>query len=315
MVELDTALLARVLVQESACGSMEEALMIVQAIMQDLNDGCGSEEDDHVILVIEDSNQNGDGAGFDQPQQQQRPLLDALLLQDFLGVSPFVATTILDRFAAERISSHQSSHSSNDESVDSIVNDGESGNSCESDIDDDDDDDDCFVGPGECEMCERHVKLTRHHLIPKSTWRRIEPRLQQLVLRHSNNNSNDVSSKSENAPMNHDACPSIHWALHLIPQIERAAIDKSTSNSARRHASPNVTCSVIRQVLQHQTIDVCRPCHNQIHKTYDNLQLATEFNTLERILNDPTLFAFAKWANKQRSGASRKDHRAFVQKR
>ena len=41
-----------------------------------------------------------------------------------------------------------------------------------SDIDfsDDGDDDGGYIGEGECELCEREIKLTRHHLIPKTTW-------------------------------------------------------------------------------------------------------------------------------------------------
>lgn len=33
-----------------------------------------------------------------------------------------------------------------------------------------------FIGPGECALCERYMKLTRHHLIPKSTWNKVESR-------------------------------------------------------------------------------------------------------------------------------------------
>ncbi|KAK1742421.1 hypothetical protein QTG54_006986 [Skeletonema marinoi] len=47
----------------------------------------------------------------------------------------------------------------------------------EGDESDDYDDDGEFVGEGECQLCERAVKLTRHHLIPKTTWSRIKKRL------------------------------------------------------------------------------------------------------------------------------------------
>ena len=45
------------------------------------------------------------------------------------------------------------------------------------DGDDGDDDDGDYIGEGECELCERTVKLTRHHLVPKSTWPRMRKRL------------------------------------------------------------------------------------------------------------------------------------------
>ena len=51
---------------------------------------------------------------------------------------------------------------------------------CDNDEDDDDADataDGEYIGEGECELCERHLKLTRHHLVPKSTWPRMKKRL------------------------------------------------------------------------------------------------------------------------------------------
>ena len=42
---------------------------------------------------------------------------------------------------------------------------------------DDENDDGDMIGEGECELCEREVKLTRHHLIPKSTWPRMKKKL------------------------------------------------------------------------------------------------------------------------------------------
>ena len=35
---------------------------------------------------------------------------------------------------------------------------------------------DDLLAPGECEMCEREAPLTRHHLFPKSEWKRFERR-------------------------------------------------------------------------------------------------------------------------------------------
>uniref|UniRef100_A0A7S2XRD7 Uncharacterized protein n=1 Tax=Attheya septentrionalis TaxID=420275 RepID=A0A7S2XRD7_9STRA len=46
------------------------------------------------------------------------------------------------------------------------------------DNDSENDSDGEFIGEGECELCERTIRLTRHHLIPKSTW----PKLKQLFL-------------------------------------------------------------------------------------------------------------------------------------
>lgn len=117
----DGMLLARVLVEESACGSLEEALMIVQAMMQDLNDGGGQQ-------AVVDS--NNDARLEERPPH--RAQFDSTLLQDFLGVSPIVATAILERYA-ERLSCwrqkpnhlHESISSSNSDAVDSALDDDE----------------------------------------------------------------------------------------------------------------------------------------------------------------------------------------------
>jgi hypothetical protein len=34
-----------------------------------------------------------------------------------------------------------------------------------------------YIGEGECELCERTIRLTKHHLIPRSTWPRMFARL------------------------------------------------------------------------------------------------------------------------------------------
>jgi hypothetical protein len=108
------------------------------------------------------------------------------------------------------------------------------------------------VGPGECAICERYMKLTRHHLIPKATWARLESKSRLKYLQHS--------------------------FAHLNMDNPKA----------------------IRKTFQSQVIDICRHCHNHIHTTYDNWTLATSYNTLDRLVDDPAIAKFAKWANQQR---------------
>eukprot|EP00548_Thalassiothrix_antarctica_P011923 CAMPEP_0194162536 /NCGR_PEP_ID=MMETSP0152-20130528/79549_1 /TAXON_ID=1049557 /ORGANISM="Thalassiothrix antarctica, Strain L6-D1" /LENGTH=209 /DNA_ID=CAMNT_0038872441 /DNA_START=36 /DNA_END=669 /DNA_ORIENTATION=+ len=57
------------------------------------------------------------------------------------------------------------------------------------DDDDDDDDDDEMIGEGECELCEREIKLTRHHLIPRSTWKRMFPKISNAIQAFSKNDT------------------------------------------------------------------------------------------------------------------------------
>merc|ERR1712038_1434858 len=47
---------------------------------------------------------------------------------------------------------------------------------CADNGDENDDADGGYILSGECELCEREMKLTRHHLIPKRTWKNIAPR-------------------------------------------------------------------------------------------------------------------------------------------
>lgn len=51
-----------------------------------------------------------------------------------------------------------------------------------------------------------------------------------------------------------------------------------------------------------QGINICRSCHRGIHKTYDEMTLASQFNTLNAILNDETLQRHFGWVGRQRVG-------------
>jgi hypothetical protein len=59
---------------------------------------------------------------------------------------------------------------------------------------------------------------------------------------------------------------------------------------------------IIRDVLSHQTIDICRPCHDHIHVSYDNRTLALQYNTLDKLSNDATIAKHAQWASRQPTG-------------
>uniref|UniRef100_A0A7S1ZQN5 Uncharacterized protein n=1 Tax=Trieres chinensis TaxID=1514140 RepID=A0A7S1ZQN5_TRICV len=62
---------------------------------------------------------------------------------------------------------------------DDCESDGGGGDVQEGPVDEGDGDGDGdLIGEGECELCERPVKLTRHHLIPKSTW----PKMKKTIL-------------------------------------------------------------------------------------------------------------------------------------
>ena len=48
-----------------------------------------------------------------------------------------------------------------------------------------------------------------------------------------------------------------------------------------------------------QTINICSGCHKQIHTLFDNMRLATELNSLERLKNEPQMWKFLSWVRKQ----------------
>ena len=54
-----------------------------------------------------------------------------------------------------------------------------------------------------------------------------------------------------------------------------------------------------RSALQ-QGIAVCRLCHRGIHRQYDEMTLAMQFNTAESLLQDTALAKHFEWAAKQR---------------
>ncbi len=48
------------------------------------------------------------------------------------------------------------------------------------------------------------------------------------------------------------------------------------------------------------TINICAPCHRQIHSLFDNKILAQQLNTIEALQNDPKMKKFLSWIKKQR---------------
>lgn len=92
------------------------------------------------------------------------------------------------------------------------------------------------VEEGCCEMCERPVQLTKHHLIPKETHTRMMKR------------------------------------------------------------------GVEKEVLN-RTINICRACHNAVHNVAANRVLATEYNTLEKLMQVEAIQRFVAWNAKQRPRA------------
>ncbi len=55
-----------------------------------------------------------------------------------------------------------------------------------------------------------------------------------------------------------------------------------------------------------QGIDICRLCHRGIHKIYDEMILANQFNSLQQLLNDEVLARHFSWVSKQKVKAEKR---------
>lgn len=136
---------------------------------------------------------------------------------------------------------------------------------------DSDSDDGEYIGEGECELCERIIKLTKHHLIPRSTWPRILARL---------SNASQALAKQDVHRAGLILGPGL---AHMLEPLTIADGDK-----------------VAIKGLLRRTCNICRSCHSTIHRSYGNMTLATDFSTTELLLQDEKIYKYCKWASKQK---------------
>ena len=186
------------------------------------------------------------------------------VLREYLALSLEEATSVVQR-ALVPFLDDDSTTSENDNDQEYEKEDGQSTS--------DEEDDGETIGEGDCELCERFVQLTKHHLIPKSTWPRIEPKLLQ------------AAAAMENS------------------EIDRA---RRTLGYGLEHTletlNDNVsTKSCVQRVLR-RTCLICRPCHSAVHSTHDNMTLALSYNTIDQLLSDERIYKFCHWASRQKPG-------------
>jgi hypothetical protein len=199
----------------------------------------------------------------------QRAFTEAL--ESYLGLSEQAAQSIveqLSRCVQETEAEAESQASSEEENGEEAASSGE--------------EEERLVGPGDCELCERsNVKLTRHHLLPKSTWPRIETRLYHLLQKHADQGV--VREDDEGL-------------AHLLPLLQGVVVNAKSKKTK--------ACGMIRNVLRRQTCDICRQCHTDtaVHKYHDNMTLAVHYNTVTRLIADERTGSFCQWASKQRPG-------------
>jgi hypothetical protein len=258
--------LVNLLVGKDFCSSLEESRAIVESIEEEQED-----------------NRYGDG---DSPAMETEIKAWNVALQEYLGISVEQSQQIMDQ-CRTAISTSKGDGAKDDDDEDASHEDAEEESSLldrnANDEDEDDDDDGACLGPGECELCERDMRLTRHHLIPKSTWPRMEAKL-----RHDWQAWCQQDSTSE-AP---------GWMQQLIAQESL----ESARSSLKSDQQQELDSKTIRIMFKHHTCQICRPCHSAIHKFYDNMTLAQQYNTTELLLQDQQVYKFCQWASKQRVG-------------
>ena len=159
--------------------------------------------------------------------------------------------------------------------------------------DDDEDDDGDFIGEGECELCERSIKLTRHHLIPRSTWPRMKKRIWNAApLIESLNSSHNDESKHKKQHQS---------TIQEKQEIMEDKLKKILGASDLSNLPTSITHDSVRAYLNQVGL-LCRQCHSAVHRIHTEWELAMEYNTVEKLLECDEVRKFAKWANKQRPG-------------
>ena len=243
-----TARLSDILLSTSTCDSPEEATSTSEAIVDDVD--LGKTKEDVVGPLATMLLEYFDQLDSDKAEDMARSVLGVVATQE------------------DDQSSDDDGDNNNDNDID-----------CSDEEDDDDGD---YIGEGECELCEREIKLTRHHLIPKSTWQTFKRKKIPAAVEALAN------GQEEKARM--------ILGGNLIDELPPEIVE-----------DPNNTL-LVRRFLS-KTCNICRPCHSTVHKLHSEMELAESFSTIDKLLEDQELLKYAKWASKQKAGKYSLNHR------
>ena len=128
----------------------------------------------------------------------------------------------------------------------------------------------------ECELCDRCIQLTKHHLFPKATWPKIKTKLLHAV---------DAYDKGDTEK-----------ARLIVGRGLEDVLDRVVLSDMNNRKS------IIRTIFHTRTSNICRQCHSTIHQNFTNMDLALNFNTVEMLLSDTTISKFCRWVSKQKTG-------------
>lgn len=74
--------------------------------------------------------------------------------------------------------------------------------------------------------------------------------------------------------------------------------DREVPQLTAHHLVPRQTVKR-KQAQSGATVDICSPCHRQIHLLYSNLELARQLNTIDKLKSEPKMRKFLTWIQKQ----------------
>jgi 5-methylcytosine-specific restriction endonuclease McrA len=121
--------------------------------------------------------------------------------------------------------------------------------------------------PGECELCDRPVSLTIHHLIPRSE---------------------------------HDHFLRRPPASLLANQSERSNQSQSQGQGLSKGADPGLTS---HDMLIKYRAYLCRPCHSAIHRIIpDNREMGAEYWSVERLMRNEDVQRWIGYARGMKQG-------------
>jgi len=150
-------------------------------------------------------------------------------------------------------------------------------------------------------MCDRHMKLTFHHLVPKST------HSHYIKKRRVPGEAN--MDRGRGRPTN----GSKRQAKIALPNLKNAQGTKRQAKNDRRSAKkqtlfthvsvtpgnltiPNFDAKFdIAGFLHAYGVYMCRPCHSAIHRCIPNKDLAEEYNSRERLMDVNKIRAWAEF--------------------
>ena len=243
-----------------------------------------------IVLELDDDNDES-GDGVDIIFSNKDIIIENLV--DNLDIDEDLAKTIVLNLQRQHklLSSDSSSSSSicsdedsqevnSDEDTDESSTIEDNNNDNIGQKEEDDDGSEYYLIDGECELCDRGgIKLTKHHLIPKSTWSKIRTKLL---------NAADAKERGET-----------NKALTIVGFGLEDILDRIVQSNENKKIT-------IRTIVHETTCSICRQCHTTVHRTHTNMDLASHFNTVEKLLDDVQISKFCKWNSKQKTGKYRR---------